>query len=171
MAFTLVGLVLLAFARFLSSDPDRGGADRRRQRGVPSRGVARRPGGVGRPARLRPEPVPGWRQFRPVDRAAARGLHRRAVRAALGAGLHRFALAAVVILTGVSRWYAAVRARPRKAATRPARDPGHPRKVVVRTLRADRDAVLEGALPRQHRQLLHLLPDPDFRRFDSDARS
>ena len=42
------------------------------------------------------------------------------------------ALAAVIILTGVSRWYAAVRARPRKAAA--AAGPGHPRKVVVRTL-------------------------------------
>jgi FSR family fosmidomycin resistance protein-like MFS transporter len=42
------------------------------------------------------------------------------------------ALAAVIILTGVSRWYAAVRARPRKATA--AAGPAHPRKVVVRTL-------------------------------------
>jgi MFS transporter, FSR family, fosmidomycin resistance protein len=42
------------------------------------------------------------------------------------------ALAAVIILTGVSRWYAAVRARPRKTMT--AAGPAHPRKVVVRTL-------------------------------------
>jgi MFS transporter, FSR family, fosmidomycin resistance protein len=42
------------------------------------------------------------------------------------------ALAAVIILTGVSRWYAAVRARPRKATT--AAGPAHPRKVVLRTL-------------------------------------
>ena len=42
------------------------------------------------------------------------------------------ALAAVVILTGVSRWYAAVRARPRKAAV--ATGPAHPRRVVQRTL-------------------------------------
>jgi FSR family fosmidomycin resistance protein-like MFS transporter len=42
------------------------------------------------------------------------------------------ALAAVIILTGVSRWYAEVRARPRKATT--AVGPAHPRKVVVRTL-------------------------------------
>jgi FSR family fosmidomycin resistance protein-like MFS transporter len=42
------------------------------------------------------------------------------------------ALAAVVILTGVSRWYAVVRARPRKATA--AAGPAHPRKVVVRTL-------------------------------------
>ena len=42
------------------------------------------------------------------------------------------ALAAVVILTGVSRWYAAVRARPRKAAA--ATGPAHPRRVVLRTL-------------------------------------
>jgi MFS transporter, FSR family, fosmidomycin resistance protein len=42
------------------------------------------------------------------------------------------ALAAVIILTGVSRWYAAVRARPRVATV--AAGPAHPRKVVVRTL-------------------------------------
>jgi FSR family fosmidomycin resistance protein-like MFS transporter len=42
------------------------------------------------------------------------------------------ALAAVIILTGVSRWYAVVRARPRKATA--AAGPAHPRKVVVRTL-------------------------------------
>ena len=42
------------------------------------------------------------------------------------------AMAAVVILTGVSRWYAAVRARPRKAAV--ATGPAHPSRVVRRTL-------------------------------------
>jgi MFS transporter, FSR family, fosmidomycin resistance protein len=42
------------------------------------------------------------------------------------------ALAAVIILTGVSRWYAVVRARPRKATA--AAGPAHPRTVVVRTL-------------------------------------
>ena len=42
------------------------------------------------------------------------------------------ALAAVIILTGVSRWYAAVRAERRKAAT--ATGPAHPRRVVQRTL-------------------------------------
>ena len=42
------------------------------------------------------------------------------------------ALAAVVILTGVSRWYAAVRAERRKAPAAAA--PAHPRPVVVRTL-------------------------------------
>lgn len=42
------------------------------------------------------------------------------------------ALAAVVILTGVSRWYAAVRAKPRKAAA--ATDTAYPRGVVLRTL-------------------------------------
>ena len=42
------------------------------------------------------------------------------------------ALAAVIILTGVSRWYAAVRARPRVATV--AAGPAHPRKIVVRTL-------------------------------------
>ena len=42
------------------------------------------------------------------------------------------ALAAVIILTGVSRWYAAVRARPRMATV--AAGPAHPRKIVVRTL-------------------------------------
>ena len=42
------------------------------------------------------------------------------------------ALAAVIILTGVSRWYAAVRARPRVANVAAGR--AHPRKVVVRTL-------------------------------------
>jgi FSR family fosmidomycin resistance protein-like MFS transporter len=42
------------------------------------------------------------------------------------------ALAAVVILTGVSRWYATIRAQPRKANA--ATGPAHPRPVVVRTL-------------------------------------
>ena len=42
------------------------------------------------------------------------------------------ALAAVILLTGVSRWYAALRAERRKART--ARGPTHPRRVVVRTL-------------------------------------
>jgi FSR family fosmidomycin resistance protein-like MFS transporter len=42
------------------------------------------------------------------------------------------ALAAVIILTGVSRWYAAVRAERRKAT--PAAGPAHPRRIVVRTL-------------------------------------
>ncbi len=42
------------------------------------------------------------------------------------------ALAAVIILTGVSRWYAAVRARPRVATV--ATGSAHPRKIVVRTL-------------------------------------
>ena len=42
------------------------------------------------------------------------------------------ALAAVIILTGVSRWYAAVRSQPRKIVA--ATGPAHPRKVVVRTL-------------------------------------
>ena len=77
------------------------------------------------------------------------------------------ALAAVVILTGVSRWYAAVRARPRKAAAATA--PAHPRPVVrAHAVRADRDAVLEGALPLEPQQLLHILSDPDFRRVDSE---
>jgi FSR family fosmidomycin resistance protein-like MFS transporter len=43
------------------------------------------------------------------------------------------ALAAVVLLTGVSRWYAAVRAERRKTPVAAAA-PAHPRKVVVRTL-------------------------------------
>ena len=42
------------------------------------------------------------------------------------------ALTAVIILTGVSRWYAAVRAERRKAT--PATGPAHPRPVVLRTL-------------------------------------
>ncbi|MGA8585390.1 MAG: MFS transporter [Roseiarcus sp.] len=42
------------------------------------------------------------------------------------------ALAAVIILTGVSRWYAAVRARPRVATV--GTGSAHPRKIVVRTL-------------------------------------
>ena len=89
MAFTLIGLVGLAFADTYPLLLDRRGADRRRQRGLSSRSLARRAGGLGRPARLRPEPVPGRRQFWPVDRAAARRLRRRAVRAALGSCLHR----------------------------------------------------------------------------------
>jgi FSR family fosmidomycin resistance protein-like MFS transporter len=42
------------------------------------------------------------------------------------------ALVAVILLTGVSRWYAAVRAQPRKAAA--VIGPAHPRGVVLRTL-------------------------------------
>ena len=42
------------------------------------------------------------------------------------------ALAAVIVLTGVSRWYAAHRAGRRKAVA--SAGPTHPRKVVVRTL-------------------------------------
>ena len=42
------------------------------------------------------------------------------------------ALAAVVLLTGVSRWYAAVRAGRRKATS--ATGPTHPRRIVLRTL-------------------------------------
>jgi MFS transporter, FSR family, fosmidomycin resistance protein len=41
------------------------------------------------------------------------------------------ALAAVILLTGVSRWYAAVRSLPRKTT---AAGRAHPRKIVVRTL-------------------------------------
>jgi FSR family fosmidomycin resistance protein-like MFS transporter len=43
------------------------------------------------------------------------------------------ALAAVMLLTGVSRWYAAVKAERRKT-TPAAAGPAHPRKVVLRTL-------------------------------------
>ena len=50
-----------------------GRPDRRRQLGVPSRGLARGPARVGRPLRLRPVAVPGRRQCRPGDRPAARG--------------------------------------------------------------------------------------------------
>ena len=44
------------------------------------------------------------------------------------------------------------------------------RAAVVRAhaLRADRDAVLEGPLPLEPQQLLHVLSDPDFRRVDSE---
>ena len=79
------------------------------------------------------------------------------------------ALAAVIILTGVSRWYAAV-SRPSARGNRgggsgaPAQGRGpHP-------VRAGGDAVLEGALPREPQQLLHLLPDPDLWRVRSRPR-
>ena len=89
MAFTVVGLLLLAFAGTyplillsvavigIGSAVFHPEASR----------VAR--AASGGPARLRPEPLSGRREFRPVDGAAARGLHRRAVRPAFGARLHR----------------------------------------------------------------------------------
>ena len=133
MAFTLIGLIGLAFA---DTYPlllvavaliGVGSAD------LSSRGLPRRPGGVGRPARLRPEPVSGRRQFRPVDRPAARRLRRRAVRAALGRSRSPlFALTAVVLLTAVSRWFAAHRAKPKLVDAAPRE--ALPRAVVLRTL-------------------------------------
>ena len=77
------------------------------------------------------------------------------------------ALTAVIILTGVSRWYAAVRAERRKAT--PATGPAHPRPVVLRTLFVLVVMLFSKvALPRQPQQLLHILSDPDFRRVDSE---
>jgi MFS transporter, FSR family, fosmidomycin resistance protein len=48
------------------------------------------------------------------------------------AGFTLLALAAIVLLTGVTRWYAARQARVGKATAAPAKT--HPRKIVVRTL-------------------------------------
>lgn len=47
-------------------------------------------------------------------------------------GFTVLALIAVALLTGVSRWYAARRAEPRRAAAK--QGPTHPRSVVIRTL-------------------------------------
>ena len=76
------------FRQFLFADPALGGGGRHRQRRLPPRGVPRRPRGVRRPARLRAEPVSGRRELRPILGPAARGFHRRALRAAFGADLH-----------------------------------------------------------------------------------
>ena len=56
------------------------------------------------------------------------------------------ALAAVVILTGVSRWYAAVRARASQGRRGDGAGPSAPRRAA-HAFCADRDAVLEGSLP------------------------
>ena len=53
----------------LSAHSAVGRGDRDRERGVPSRGLARRARCVGRAARLRPESLSGGREFRPVDGA------------------------------------------------------------------------------------------------------
>ena len=58
-----------------------GGADRASARRSSTPKLAHRARGLGRAARPRAVAVPGRRQFRPGDRAAARGLHRRAARA------------------------------------------------------------------------------------------
>ena len=73
------------------------------------------------------------------------------------------ALIAVILLIGVSRWYGAHRTQRRHVET--VAGPTHPRPVVLRTI-----AVLvillfsKVSLSRQHRQLLHVLPDRRFRR-------
>ncbi len=77
MGFTLIGLVLLAFSSSYRDAAGLGRPDRRRQRRVSPGSVARGARGVGRQARLRAEPVPGRRQFRPVAGAADGGVHRR----------------------------------------------------------------------------------------------
>jgi hypothetical protein len=87
MAFTLVGLVLLAYADsyvliLLAVAVVGIGSAVFHPEG--SR-VAR---GLGRTAWLRAKPFSGRRQLRAVLGAAARGFHRRALRAALGADLH-----------------------------------------------------------------------------------
>jgi MFS transporter, FSR family, fosmidomycin resistance protein len=111
MAFTLVGLVLLAFASSYALT-------------LLSVGVV----GIGS-AVFHPEASR-------VARAASGGRHGFAqslfqVGGNFGQSLGPL-MAAFIVLTGVSRWYAAVRAQPRKAAA--ATGPAHPRPVVVRTL-------------------------------------
>ena len=89
MVFTLIGLVLLAFAsaiRCCSSSVALIGVGSAVFHPEASRAARAASGGR---LRLRAEPVPGRRQFRPVARAADGGVHRRAVRPALGARLHR----------------------------------------------------------------------------------
>ena len=89
MGFSLIGLAALAYRRQLSGAARLRRADRRRQRGLSSRSLARRARRLRRTLRPGAEPVPGRRQFRPVARAADGGVHRRAVRPAFGARLHR----------------------------------------------------------------------------------
>ena len=78
MGFTLVGLILLGFARSLLAAARRFGAGRHGLVGVPSGILARRAHGVGRAARPGAIAVPGRRQFRLGARPAARRLHRAA---------------------------------------------------------------------------------------------
>ena len=106
-------------------------ADRRRQRGVSPRGLARRARGLRRAARLRAEPVPGRRQFRPVARAADGGVHRRAARPAFGARLHRARLRRDRAADARRPLARSRTPRPRKAARRTRRPSRRRARAVV----------------------------------------
>ena len=80
MASTLCGLLLLGNAHGYPMLRARGLPDRARLGGLPSRGVAGGAPRLRRAARLRAVAVPGRRQYRQRDRAAARRLHRAAAR-------------------------------------------------------------------------------------------
>ena len=69
MASTFLGMLVAGHGRRLRARAGGGGADRGRQLGVPSRGLARGAAGLGRTVRLRAVAVPGRRQCRPGDRA------------------------------------------------------------------------------------------------------
>ncbi len=149
----------------LSPDSAFGRGDRDRQRRLSSRGLAGRARRVRRTARIRAEPVSGRRQFRPVDRTAAGGLRRGAVRAAFGARLHH---------PGADRRRSAdprqpvVRGASRGAQARSGVDGANAsaRRRRPHDRRAYRHAVLEGGLSGEHWQLLHLLSDRDIPRLD-----
>ena len=125
MGFTLVGLILLGVAAALLAAARRLGAGRHRLVGVPSRILARRADGVGRPARPCAIAVPGRRQFRFGARAVARRLHRAAAAARSSvAWFSLAALLAMIILWQVGNWYrahGATRAKQRNIAARDGR--------------------------------------------------
>ena len=99
----------------------RRGADRPRLGDLPSGILARRAARLGRPLRPGAIAVPGRRQFRPGDRAAARRLHRRAVRPdAASPGSRSAALVGIVVLWQVGGWYSAHLARAQPRARRSA---------------------------------------------------
>ena len=105
MGCSLIGLLLLAMADNYLTILFARGAGRRRLVGVPPRILARRAHGLGRAPRLRAIAVPGRRQHRLGDRAAARRLHRRAARPGQRRLVLAAALLAIVLLANVGLWY------------------------------------------------------------------
>ena len=105
MGSSLVGLVILALASsygmvLLAAAPDRHGIV-----GVPPRVLAGGAARLGRAARPRPVGVPGRRQFRHGDRAAARRLHRAAPTARAASPGSRWWRSSAWLLAGVGSWY------------------------------------------------------------------
>ena len=165
MGFTLVGLLLLAFAASYALLLGRGRAGRHGLLGVPSGVLARGPHGLRRPARPGAVAVPGRRQL--SARRSARcsrpsSCCRAASRASPGSPLA--ALLGMLVLFKVGplvqgAWPGATAAR---AATGQRRACARPQARAPRHRGAAGADFLEVFLPRQHHQLLHLLSDRPF---------